>query len=217
MTNTINLILNNIDYFDSITIENSFGKSLKQIKFKDINNMDTIVNDINRISQNFIIPQCQELEWRLKAVESAALKLNKYQKLEKTSNNFYRLNSCLNDLIGFRIKSNDDKNTVFQELLEQDKFRVVNLLDGKQIDDGYRALHLYREISGLYYPVEIQIWFNEDYEYNHWMHKYAYKILNADKMSSLFKMYEEGKINSEIDFIKSIESLKENNNLFSWD
>ncbi len=217
MTNTINLILNNIDYFDSTTIENSFGKSLKQIKLKDINNMDTIVNDINRISQNFIILQCQELEWRLKAVESAALKLNKYQKLEKTTNNFYRLNSCLNDLIGFRIKSNDDKNTVFQELLEQDKFRVVNLLDGKQIDDGYRALHLYREISGLYYPVEIQIWFSEDYEYNYWTHKYAYKILSEDKMNSLFRMYKEGKINSEIDFIKSIESLKENNNLFSWD
>ena len=217
MTNTINLILNNLDYFDSTTIENSFGKSLKQIKLKDINNMDTIVHDINIISQNFIIPQCQELEWRLKAIESAALKLNKYQKLEKTTNNFYRLNSCLNDLIGFRIKSNDDKNTLFQELLGQDKFRVVNLLDGKQIDDGYRALHLYREISGLYYPVEIQIWFSEDYEYNYWMHKYAYKILSENKMNSLFKMYKEGRINSEIDFIKSIESLKENNNLFSWD
>lgn len=217
MTNTINLILNNLDYFDRTTIENSFGKSLKQIKLKDINNMDTIVHDINKISQNFIIPQFQELEWRLKAIESATLKINKYKKLERSTNNFYRLNSCLNDLVGFRIKSNDDKNTLFRELLGQDKFRVVNLLDGKQIDDGYRALHLYREISGLYYPVEIQIWFSEDYEYNYWMHKYAYKILNDTKMSSLFRMYKEGKINSEIDFIKSIESLKENNNLFSWD
>lgn len=217
MTNTINLILNNLDYFDRTTIENSFGKSLKQIKLKDINNMDTIVHDINKISQNFIIPQFQELEWRLKAIESATLKINKYKKLERSTNNFYRLNSCLNDLVGFRIKSNDDKNTLFRELLGQDKFRVVNLLDGKQIDDGYRALHLYREISGLYYPVEIQIWFSEDYEYNYWMHKYTYKILNDTKMSSLFRMYKEGKINSEIDFIKSIESLKENNNLFSWD
>lgn len=217
MTNTINLILNNLDYFDRTTIENSFGKSLKQIKLKDINNMDTIVHDINKISQNFIIPQFQELEWRLKAIESATLKINKYKKLERSTNNFYRLNSCLNDLVGFRIKSNDDKNTLFRELLGQDKFRVVNLLDGKQIDDGYRALHLYREISGLYYPVEIQIWFSEDYEYNYWMHKYAYKILNDTKMSSLFRMYKEGKINSEIDFIKSIELLKENNNLFSWD
>ena len=217
MTNTINLILNNLDYFDRTTIETSFGKSLKQIKLKDINNMDTIVHDINKISQNFIIPQFQELEWRLKAIESATLKINKYKKLERSTNNFYRLNSCLNDLVGFRIKSNDDKNTLFRELLGQDKFRVVNLLDGKQIDDGYRALHLYREISGLYYPVEIQIWFSEDYEYNYWMHKYAYKILNDTKMSSLFRMYKEGKINSEIDFIKSIESLKENNNLFSWD
>lgn len=217
MTNTMNLILNNIDYFDSITVENSFGKSLKQIKLKDINNMDTIIHDIDRISRNFRIPQCRELEWRLKAIESATLKINKYKKLERSTNNFYRLNSCLNDLVGFRIKSNDDKNTLFQELLGQDKFRVVNLLDGKQIDDGYRALHLYREISGLYYPVEIQIWFSEDYEYNYWMHKYAYKILSENKMNSLFKMYKEGRINSEIDFIKSIESLKENNNLFSWD
>lgn len=219
MTVVMNILDNNLEYFRNLTIENSFGKSLKQIKLKDVDNVGKIIQDMNKIYKYFKIPDTKELEWRLKSIESMLLKLNKYQRIENTSSNYYRLNSCLNDIIGFRIKSIDDKNEVLYELEKQTAFRVVNLLQGKQVDDGYRAIHLYLETGSLNYPIEIQIWFEEDYDYNYWMHKYAYKILEDKQLKELFKNYKNGKINSEKDFFQYIDSIKNKEikpSLFEW-
>lgn len=216
MSTVINIIKDNLEYFKNITIENSIGRSLKQIKLKDVNDADRIIQDMDKISQYFMAPNTKELEWRLKSVDSMLLKLDKYKRLENNSNNYYRLSSCLNDLVGFRIKSNDNKNEVLNEVGNQKTFRIVNLLEGKQIDDGYRAIHLYLEIGGLYYPVEIQIWFEEDYEYNFWMHKYAYKILDNKQLKELFENYKNGKINSEKDFVDYVNTIKNNDLIFGW-
>lgn len=38
-----------------------------------------------------------------------------------------------------------------------DYFRVVDLRNGKQVDDGYRAIHLYYQRDSLAYPIEVQL------------------------------------------------------------
>lgn len=60
--------------------------------------------------------------------------MRKYEKTIRTSGGFKQ---CFNDVLGFRIQL-DQYPTEFPEY-----FRVVDLRDGKQIDDGYRAIHLY--------------------------------------------------------------------------
>lgn len=212
-------LIDMIDYFDYITLETSAGKSLKQIKIKDIDSIDFIGKDINDILNKFEPPLDSEIEWRIKSIESANLKFKKYQRLDLETANFYRLNSCLNDIIGFRLKSFEDKNKILNELNNQTDFRVVNLLEGKEIDDGYRAIHLYRELGGKYYPVEVQIWFKEDFNYNFWMHKYAYKTLSSRQLKELFENYKNGDINSENDFLKHINFIKNKEiepSLFEW-
>lgn len=52
------------------------------------------------------------------------------------------------------------------------------MLEGKNLDDGYRAIHLYPSENNIKYQYEIQIWFKEDFNYNLWMHKYTYKQEN---------------------------------------
>lgn len=39
----------------------------------------------------------------------------------------------------------------------------MDLRNGKMIDDGYRAIHLYYQRDNLAYPIEIQLWCEDDY------------------------------------------------------
>lgn len=216
MGELIDKLIEMVYYFDKMTIETSAGRSLKQIKIKDVDNIDFLEKDINDILNKFKPYPNPEIEWRIKSIESANLKFRKYQRLDLETTNFYRLNSCMNDIIGFRLKTSENKNEVLSELNNQTDFRVVNLLDGKEVDDGYRAIHLYRELGGKYYPVEVQIWFKEDFNYNFWMHKYAYKILDGKQLKELFENYKKGKINSEKDFLEYINIIKNNDLIFDW-
>lgn len=46
---------------------------------------------------------------------------------------------------------------------------------GKANDDGYRGIHVYFQMSGSHYPIEIQYNTYYDRQFNNWLHKYICK------------------------------------------
>lgn len=200
------LLENNIDYFKSITIKNGFNKSLKSIRIDNNLDIDILRQDLQKLSTSFKLNGDAIIEWRIKNIESLKIKINKYLKFTETTGESWSLKSVTNDLIGARVKYIGDKNETIEALKEYTKnnkyYRAVDMLNGKATnDDGYRAIHIYFTEDNFHYPIEIQLWFNEDYNYNFLMHKYLYKQKSIEVLKEMYSKYTNGLINSEEDFI----------------
>lgn len=89
--------------------------------------------------------------------------------LETILDDIAKYRSSYIDVLGFRLRFNDYPEEY------PDYFRVVDLRNGKKIDDGYRAIHLYYQRDNLAYPIEVQLWCGKDYAFNIWSHQYVYK------------------------------------------
>lgn len=124
------------------------------------------------------------------------------RKYEKTLRNGGGFKQCFNDVLGFRLR--------LEEYPEEfpEYFRVVDLRKGKQEDDGYRAIHLYFQRDNRAYPIEIQLWCGNDYQFNIWSHRYVYKYENNDVGKQLYLDYKNGLIISEADFLKRLKELE---------
>ena len=85
--------------------------------------------------------------------------------------------------------------------------------NGKQIDDGYRAIHLYYQRDNMAYPIEVQLWCNSDYQFNIWSHNWIYKYNNPFVGKQLYELYKKGIINNEQDFLKEFNSLRGENDV----
>lgn len=62
-----------------------------------------------------------------------------------------------------------------------------NVADFYEVDDGYRAQHLYYKLDNFHYAIEVQIWAGRDIPFNTWMHAYTYKYLTSDVSLALRK------------------------------
>lgn len=109
---------------------------------------------------------------------------------------------AFNDVLAFRLHL-EEYPTEFPEC-----FRVVDLRTGKQIDDGYRAIHLYYQRDNKAYPIEIQLWCGKDFQFNIWSHKYIYKYDSPDIGRAMYQLYAENKIHTELDFKEKLEELR---------
>ena len=87
-------------------------------------------------------------------------------------------------------------------------FRVVDLRDGKKEDDGYRAIHLYYQRDNLAYPIEIQLWCGNDFQYNVWSHRHVYKYDSADTGRKMYDLYIQNQIRSEEEFICCLNKIR---------
>lgn len=75
-------------------------------------------------------------------------------------------------------------------------------------DDGYRGIHVYYQLDGSYYPIEIQYNTYYDRQFNNWLHKYVYKKDYSNSVGlQLRKMYEGAKIQTEQDFKEELEHV----------
>ena len=156
-------------------------------KFKaDFTSKDTITDNFRwyrkyRASYIDTIFQENLIGSRFKSEDSIK---RKYEKTLKTGGGFKQ---CFNDILGFRLK--------FEEYPREypDYFRVVDLRNGKKIDDGYRAIHLYYQRDNMAYPIEIQLWCGKDYLFNIWSHQYVYKYKNPEIGYQLYRKYVDGK------------------------
>lgn len=196
-----------MDYFipkeilDELSYTSTLGQSLKQISLSKTP-IDRIIQDIGRYRANYVDILVQEnlIGSRFKSDDSI------YRKYEKTLRNKGGFKQCFNDVLGFRLHL-EEYPTEFPEY-----FRVVDLRNGKQTDDGYRAIHLYYQRDNRAYPIEIQLWCGTDFQYNIWSHKYIYKYDNADIGRAMYQLYADNKIHTEWDFVEKLEEIRGDKN-----
>ena len=184
------------EVLDKISYESTLGQSLRQISLRKTVLSD-ILADVDRYRSQYtdIVVQENLIGSRFKSNDSI---MRKYEKTLRTGGGFKQ---CFNDVLGFRL--------YFKEYPETypEYFRVVDLRKGKKIDDGYRAVHLYYQRDNLAYPIEIQLWCAEDYQFNVWSHKLVYKYYTADMGKRLYEKYRRGIITSEEAFKYEMDRL----------
>ena len=182
---------------DLLSYRSTLGQSLKQILLRETP-LETILDDVAKYRSGYIDVLVQEnlIGSRFKSEDSI---IRKYKKTLRTGGGFKQ---CFNDVLGFRLR--------FEEYPEEfpDYFRVVDLRQGKKIDDGYRAVHLYYQRDNLAYPIEVQLWCGKDYAFNIWSHQYAYKYKTPEIGKLLYQEYFSGVIRTEQDFLARLQELE---------
>lgn len=128
------------------------------------------------------------------------------RKYEKTIANHGGFKQCFNDVLGFRLRFDEYPNSY------PDYFRVVDLRNGKQVDDGYRAIHLYYQRDNLAYQIEVQLWCGKDYYFNLWSHQYVYKYKSPEIGQKLYQEYTAGMVKTEQEFLKCLQELEVDTN-----
>lgn len=182
---------------DKLSYTSTLGRSLKQISLSKTP-LDNILDDISKYRAGYMDILIQEnlIGSRFKSEDSI------YRKYNKTIRAGGGFKQCFNDVLGFRLHF-DEYPTEFPVY-----FRVVDLRRGKQIDDGYRAIHLYYQRDNMAYPIEVQLWCGKDYQFNIWSHRWAYKYENPKLGEHLYDLYMQGKIESEDQFITMLKKVE---------
>lgn len=166
---------------------------MKQISLRKTP-LPVILNDIGKYRSNYIDVLVQEnlIGSRFKSDDSI---MRKYEKTLRTGGGFKQ---CFNDVLGFRLHF-DQYPMEFPEY-----YRVVDLRNGKKIDDGYRAIHLYYQRDSMAYPIEVQLWCGEDYYFNIWSHQYVYKYRTPEIGTKLYEQYRAKKIRTKDEFLSAL-------------
>ena len=135
------------DILEQLSYRSTLGQSLKQISLRGTP-LALILDDISKYRSSYIDVLVQEnlIGSRFKSEDSI---IRKYKRTLQSGGGFKQ---CFNDVLGFRLH--------FDKYPEEypDYFRVVDLRQGKLVDDGYRAVHLYYQRDNLAYPIEVQLW-----------------------------------------------------------
>ena len=184
------------DALDLLSYRSTLGQSLKQIHLSRTP-IEVILEDIAKYRESYIETFVQEnlLGSRFKSDDSI---LRKHEKVLRTGDGFKQ---CFNDVLGFRLKF-DEYPTEFP-----DYFRVVDLRQGKQVDDGYRAIHLYYQRDSWSYPIEVQLWCGRDFCFNIWSHQYAYKYSSESIGLHMRELFDAGDIQTEQAFKNKLKEL----------
>lgn len=189
------------DVLDMLSYRSTLGQSLKQISLS-ATPISVILNDIAKYRAGYVDTLMQEnlIGSRFKSEDSIM------RKYEKTIANHGGFKQCFNDVLGFRLRFDEYPNSC------PDYFRVVDLRNGKRVDDGYRAIHLYYQRDNLAYPIEVQLWCGKDYYFNLWSHQYVYKYKSPEIGQKLYQEYNAGMIKTEQAFLMRLQELEVDTN-----
>lgn len=182
-----------IDLLAKLSFKSELGINLKKnLHYFNKEELFTELIKVNEWYDEFAELHELALDYRIKSVQSAILKYNRYYPDHQTRKVF-------DDLLGFRsLCDNYDDVLALKEIPE---LRVADLSKGKANDDGYRGVHVYFQVDGSHYPIEIQYNTYYDRQFNNWLHKYIYKKNYDNSVGlQLRKMYESAKIQTENDF-----------------
>lgn len=185
------------EILDTLSYKTSLGTSIKQLSLRKVD-IDTILQDIMDYS-HFIRSKDEFLflkNKRLKSIQSAFIKYKKHIEGQGC-----KVSQCFNDILGIRICLEDYPDAF------PDYLRVVDIRKGKNVDDGYRAIHLYYQKDGYHYPIEIQLWCGKDIDFNIWSHTSTYKYLDPEVGLELRKLYDEKKINTQKEFEEELKAI----------
>lgn len=183
-----------------LSYKSSLGISLKKdLHYFEKDSLFRELIAINEWYDEFAELQELALDYRIKSVQSAILKYNRYYPDNQARKVF-------NDLLGFRSLCDNYEDVL--ELRKIPELRIADMTQGKADDDGYRGVHIYFQIDNLHYPIEIQYNTYYDRQINNWLHKYIYKKGYGSGVGlSLRKMYENAKILTEQDFREALKNV----------
>lgn len=189
-----------IDLLAKLSFKSELGINLKKnLHYFNKEELFTELIKVNEWYDEFAELHELALDYRIKSVQSAILKYNRYYPDHQTRKVF-------DDLLGFRsLCDNYDDVLALKEIPE---LRVADLSKGKANDDGYRGVHVYFQVDGSHYPIEIQYNTYYDRQFNNWLHKYIYKKNYDNSVGlQLRKMYESAKIQTENDFKEALKHV----------
>lgn len=189
-----------IDLLKRLSYKSELGINLKKnLHYFD---KDSLIDELVKI--NAWYDEFEELyelalDYRIKSIQSAILKYNRYYP-------DHQARKVFDDLLGFRsLCDNYEDVLVLRDISE---LRVADMSQGKANDDGYRGIHVYFQMDGSHYPIEIQYNTYYDRQFNNWLHKYIYKKNYDNSVGlELRKMYESAKILTEQDFKEALEHV----------
>lgn len=182
-----------LDILESLSYRSNLGLSLK----KNIHYFDKepLMREIELVGEWYDEREDLlelSLDYRIKSLQSASYKYDRYYPRKQARQVF-------DDLLGFRSLCDSYEDIVLPK--ECDRLRIADMSRGKAQDDGYRGVHVYYQKDNFHYPIEIQYNTYFDRQMNNWLHKYTYKKNYVREVGAcLRKMYEEGKIRSELEF-----------------
>ena len=162
----------------------SFRKTTDKLNFDKvydevinyIENIDDVLNELDGYINSEELNKTN-ISYRIKSEESLSLKWDKNIVSKRP------LKKVCNDIIGIRIIT--DLKSKELQMMDFNKFsaynvRVVNFhKEPKSEDDGYRGIHIYLGKNSKCFPVEIQIWNQEDAILNFYTHEVIYKGLGS--------------------------------------
>lgn len=188
-----------LELLSSLSYKSELGISLK--KNLHYFNRDELLDELNRVRKWYIslgVLADLPVDYRIKSAQSISLKFDRYYP-------DHQVRKVFNDLLGFRSMVDS-----YEDILEVDEacLKVVDMSQGKSVDDGYRGVHVYFTRKPGYYPVEIQYNTYYDRQINNWLHKYVYKRFdNPDIGFELRLAYERGYIHREDDFVRRLDDV----------
>lgn len=132
------------------------------------------------------------LDYRIKSIQSAMLKYERYYP-------DHQARKVFDDLLGFRSLFDNYEGVL--ELKKFSELRVADMSKSKANDDGYRGIHVYFQLNGNHYPIEIQYNTYYDRQFNNCLHKYVHKKKYDNFIRChLREIYENAKILSDFLF-----------------
>lgn len=202
------LLESNILIRDGLTIEllrrlsyrSELGVNLK--KNLHYFNRDDLIEELIKINEWYDeFEELHELalDYWIKSMQSAILKYNRYYP-------DHQARKVFDDMLGFRSLCDNYEEAL--ELADIPEIRVADLSMGKANDDGYRGVHVYFQLDGNHYPIEIQYNTYFDRQINNWLHKFVYKKGYSDAIGlQLRRLYENVRIQTERDFKEALEHV----------
>lgn len=184
-------LINNINNYNISSRFPSMKKTIKNFISDNIYDeiLDFIVdkdNDIIDLSEYLREIENKDINvfLRIKSEQSFNEKWKK--NLEKSK----QLREVCNDIIGIRIIADMDRTNIQENVKEivsinhNYKIDVVDMYKKtKSIDDGYRGIHIYFRNNPKCFPIELQIWNQEDALLNFYTHDIIYKKSNNSNLS----------------------------------
>lgn len=189
-----------IELLQKLSYKSELGISLKKnLHYFDKDSLIAELIKINEWYDEFEELHELALDYRIKSIQSAVLKYNRYYP-------DHQARKVFDDLLGFRSLCDNYEDVL--ALTNIEGLRVADMSTGKANDDGYRGIHVYFQMSGSHYPIEIQYNTYYDRQFNNWLHKYIYKkAYDSSVGQQLRKLYENAKIQTEQDFKEALKNV----------
>lgn len=189
-----------IDLLEDLSYKSQLGINLKKnLHYFD---KDALLDEVSNVQKWYYQKEYLHdlaLDYRIKSLQSAMMKYNRYYPDHQTRKVF-------DDLLGLR--SLCDSYDGICELENNPCFRIADMSQGKANDDGYRGVHIYYQKDNFCYPIEIQYNTYFDRQFNNWLHKYLYKKdYSRFAGCELREMYDNGKIKTESEFEEAMNNV----------